>query len=131
MLGKIPGSAQADHITSNFLKAVLHEFYLANIEYFAPYKHHKNRSTEDWDNHKRQRNFCVKLLCNTKRNYFANLNLENISDNRKFWKTIKPYFSKKGIDLNEYLLLERCFHNKRRGDSEKVQRTLYQCRIKS
>ena len=36
-----------------------------------------------------QRKFCVNLLENTKRNYFGNLYLKNISDYRKFWKTIK------------------------------------------
>ena len=36
-------------------------------------KCNKNRSTENWDNYKRQRNVFVKLLCNTKRNYFDNL----------------------------------------------------------
>ena len=36
-------------------------------------KYNKNRSTENWDNYKRQRNVFVKLLRNTKRNYFDNL----------------------------------------------------------
>ena len=30
-------SALADLIPSNFLKAVLHEFYLVDFEYFVPY----------------------------------------------------------------------------------------------
>ena len=32
----------------------------------------------------KQRNFCVSLLRKVKREYFANLNEKNITDNRKF-----------------------------------------------
>ena len=42
-----------------------------------------------------QRNICVKLLRKTKRNYFANLDVNSITDNRKFWQTAKPLFSNK------------------------------------
>ena len=27
-------------------------------------------------------------------NYFSNLNINNYTDNKKFWKTVKPLFSK-------------------------------------
>ena len=30
-----------------------------------------------------------------------------MSDNRKFWKTIKPYFSYKGLNSNKLLLKEK------------------------
>ena len=29
-----------------------------------------------------------------KRNYFNNLNLKEITDNKKFWKTVKPFLTK-------------------------------------
>ena len=47
---------------------------------------------KNWKNYKKQRNFCVDLLGKTKTEYFKNLNVKDLSDNRKFWKTIKPYF---------------------------------------
>ena len=47
---------------------------------------------KNWKNYKKQRNFCVDLLGKTKTEYFKNLNIKDLSDNRKFWKTIKPYF---------------------------------------
>ena len=47
---------------------------------------------KNWKNYKKQRNFCVDLLSKTKTEYFKNLNVKDLSDNRKFWKTIKPYF---------------------------------------
>ena len=52
----------------------------------------KQRSDGNWDNYKKQRNFCVKLLHQTKEKYFSDINVKSISDNKKFWKTIKPFF---------------------------------------
>ena len=42
-----------------------------------------------------QRNYCVNLLKKTKREYFANIKINNIADNKKFWQTVTPYFSDK------------------------------------
>ena len=54
----------------------------------------KNRTEENERGFKKQRNLCVKLLRKTKCNY-QNLDLKNLSDNRKCWKTVKPIFSGK------------------------------------
>ena len=53
-------------------------------------KYNKNRTEENWDSYKKQRNFCVNLLRKTKKDYFNDLNIKNITDNKAFWKTIKP-----------------------------------------
>ena len=66
----------------------------------------KQRSDENWDNHRKQRNYCVKLLCQTKEKYFSNINVKSVSDNKKFWKTIKPFFSNKGLNANNMILIE-------------------------
>ena len=55
---------------------------------------------------KKQRNFCVNLLRKTKTEYFQKLNVKDLSDNRKFWKTIKPFFSNKGLNSNKLMLKE-------------------------
>ena len=56
----------------------------------------KKRSDEHWDNFKKQINLYVKLLCQTKEKYFSDINVKSISDNKKFWKNLKPFFFKKG-----------------------------------
>ena len=38
--------------------------------------------------------------------YYSNLNLNNITDNRKFWKTIAPFFSDKGGTRDKIVLVE-------------------------
>ena len=66
----------------------------------------KKRSDGNWENYKKQRNFCVKLLRQTRGKYFSDINVESISDNKKFWKTIKPFFSNKGLITNNMRLVE-------------------------
>ena len=43
----------------------------------------------------KQRNICVSLIKKAKRNYYENLDLKDINDNKKFWATVKPLFSNK------------------------------------
>ena len=40
----------------------------------------------------KKRNYCVSLLRESKINYYSNRNVKDITDNKKFWKTIKPLF---------------------------------------
>ena len=42
-----------------------------------------------------KRNYCVNRLWKTKREYFANIKINNVADNNKFWQTVKPLFSDK------------------------------------
>ena len=39
--------------------------------------------------------------------FFKNLNVKDLSDNRKLWKTIKPSFSNQGLNSNKPLLKEK------------------------
>lgn len=41
-----------------------------------------------------------------KKNYYANLNLKNIEDNKKFWNTVKPFFSDKSNSDKNITLIE-------------------------
>ena len=35
------------------------------------------------------------------------INAKNIDDNKKFWKTVKPFFSNKGLNSNKLILIEK------------------------
>ena len=52
----------------------------------------KTRNSKNWGNCKKQRNFCANLLKKTKSEYFRNLNIKDLNDNKKFWKKIIPLF---------------------------------------
>ena len=56
--------------------------------------------------YKRQRNFCTKLIKKTKRNFYNNLNVNKITDNKSFWKTVKPSFTEKTLKDEKIVLTE-------------------------
>ena len=88
------------NMTKTLRKATMHRTRLKNI--YICKRNDKNR-----ENYKKQRNFCVDLLRKTKTEYTKNLNVKDLPDNRKFWKTIKSYFSNNGLNINKFLLKEK------------------------
>ena len=84
-------------MTIALTKAIMHSSKLRNI-------FHKTKAKEDWNNYKKQRNFFVNFLCNTKKNYFQKLNIKDLTDNNKFRKAIKPFL---GLNLNKLILREK------------------------
>ena len=55
----------------------------------------KNPTTENRLIYNWQRNFCLSLVRKEKREYFANLNEKDITDNRMFWHIVTPFLSHK------------------------------------
>ena len=51
-----------------------------------------------------QRNYCVSLLRKTKKVYYENLYERKVSDNKLFWKTVKPSLSEK-FNARERIIL--------------------------
>ena len=49
----------------------------------------------------------VNLLRKTKTEYFQKLNVKDLSDNRKIWKTIKPFFTNKSLSSNKLMLKKK------------------------
>ena len=76
----------APFMTKALRKAVMLRTRLRN-------KYNQNRIAENWNNFRRQRNLCVKLFRTEKKRYYNNLDVTLITDNKKFWKTVKPLFS--------------------------------------
>ena len=56
---------------------------------------------------KKQRNFCVNLLRNTKKGYLQKPYVEGLTDNKTFWKAIKPFFNSKGLNSSKLILREK------------------------
>ena len=87
-------------MTKELRKAIMKRSQLKNT-------YNKNHNYENWYLYKKQRNFCVSLLRKTKRNYFKNVKIQDITDNKKFWKTIRPYFSDKGYNQTKITIVEK------------------------
>ena len=60
----------------------------------------KNRPEIDRINFSKPSYYSVSLLRHTKKQYYANLNENDVADNKRFWKTIKHLLSDM-IKLNE------------------------------
>ena len=67
----------------------------------------KKRSSENWQNYKRQRNIYSNILKSTKKTFLETLNINEITDNRKFWKTVKPFFTDKYKIRKNIILTEK------------------------
>ena len=53
-------------------------------------KYNLDRTTISFENYKNQRNICVNLTRKNKTQYLNNTDVKNVTDNQKFWKTIRP-----------------------------------------
>ena len=79
-------------------KAIMHRSYLEN-------KYYKYRTPVHWQANKKQKNYCNRLYKRERKRYYSNLNLSNITDNKKFWNTLKPLFSEKGRGKENIVLV--------------------------
>ena len=80
-------------------KAIMRRSYLRN-------KFLREKTTINREAYKKQRNYCVSLLRNVKSEYFNSLNMNKITDNKAFWKTIGPYFREKSNESSKTTLKE-------------------------
>ena len=86
-------------MTKALCKAIMERSKLRN-------KFNEERNTEDWSEYKRQRHLCSNLLKQSKNRHFNSFNLNDISENKMFWKTIKPFLTEKNKTTNNIILTE-------------------------
>ena len=67
--------------------------------------------------YKKQRNYCVSLMRQNKKQYYGSLNVNHITDNKNFWSAVKPNFSNKILVTNRVILRDG---GKILSDTEKV-----------
>ena len=67
---------------------------------------YKDRSDESYMAYKKQKNFCSRLYKKERKKYYTNLDIKKVADSRKFWKTVKPFLSDKGISKTSIILIE-------------------------
>ena len=54
--------------------------------------------------YKKQRNYCVSLMRQSKKQYYGSLNVNHLTDNKNFWRVVKPNFSNKILGTNRVIL---------------------------
>ena len=79
---------QAPFINKKINKEIMKRAHLRN-------KFLNTKSNIDRKACNEQRNLCVSLIRSEKKNFFSNTNTSDITDNKTFWKTVKPFFTDK------------------------------------
>ena len=69
-------------------------------------RYNLDRTTINFEKYKKERNICVNILPKSKKQYFNKIEVKNVTDNKKFWKTIRPKFSNKCKTANAIVLVE-------------------------
>ena len=87
-------------MTKELRKAIMKRSQVRN-------RYNKNQNYENLYLYKKQRNFCVSLSRKTERNYFKNVKIQDVTDNDKFWKTIRPYFIDNGYNQTKTAAAEK------------------------
>ena len=65
----------------------------------------KTRNSKNWENYKKQKR--LHKFTKKKSEYFHNLNIKDLNDNKMFWKKIKLFVSDKGLETNNIILKEK------------------------
>ena len=82
---------RANHVpymTKNLCKAIMKRSQLEN-------KYIRNSAVENMNKYKKHKNFCSKLYKKERKKFYSQLDIKNITDNKLFWKTMKPFLSDK------------------------------------
>ena len=66
----------------------------------------RGKTTESKTAYNKQRNYYVNLVCNEKKNYYGNIDITKITDNKKLWKIIHPLFSSKTNNSDKITLIK-------------------------
>ena len=90
---------QSNFMTGKLSKAIMKRSKLRN-------RFLKEKSEASRKAYNIQRNYSVNLLKKTKREYCANIKINNIADHKKFWQTVKPLFSDKINHIETNLKLQ-------------------------
>ena len=95
---KVLRSNQAPYMTKALRKAIMRRSELES-------KYFKNKTNENKARFKKQKKICSKLYKKERKKFYSNLELNEITDNKLFWKTIKPLLSEKCIQSSKISLV--------------------------
>ena len=85
---KTIGNNQPPFVTKEIRKAIMTRLRLLS-------KVRKEKTEKNYTTYTKQRDFSVYFVRKILKNFFNNLNVKCITDNKTFWKIVKPYFSNK------------------------------------
>ena len=66
----------------------------------------KNRNDYNKREFSKQRNYYVSLFTKSEKLYYSNLDEKKVTDNKTFWKTIKPFLSDKTVSKEKVMKMK-------------------------
>ena len=96
---KVVRANEVPYMTKALRKAIAPRSKLEN-------RYYKCKTVETQKAYKRHKNFCSRLYKKERKRYYINLDVKKVSDNKSFWKTIKPFLSDKGTGKDNITLIE-------------------------
>ena len=87
------------YITKEMRKAIMRRTQLQN----RVFRYGNQTDIIAFNKHK---NYCNRLAKRERKKYYNNINEKDVTDNKKFWNTMKPFFSDKGGTRDQIMLLE-------------------------
>ena len=91
---KLLRANHAPYITKTLRKAIMRRSQLET-------KYLKTKTQTDLKLYKKHKNVCSKLYNNEGRKYYESLDMKNVLDSKKFWKTIGPFLSDKNTVFSQ------------------------------
>ena len=84
----------APYITKTLRKAIMRRSQLET-------KYLKTKTQTDLKLYKKHKNFCSKLYKKERGKYCESLDMKNVLDSKKFWKTMRPFLSDKNTVFSQ------------------------------
>ena len=91
---------------SNFMKKGLRKAMVHRSK--LKKKLYKLKTESAHAEYRKERNLCIYLIKKAKKEYYSKLNLKNTTDNKRFWRTVKPLFPDNSIFQDELVVAEKC-----------------------
>ena len=85
-------------MTKNLRKAYMKRSQFEN-------KYITNSTVENMNKYKKHKKFCSKLNKKERKKFYSQFDIKNITDNKLFWKTMKPFLSEKCTSTSEISLV--------------------------
>ena len=89
---------EVPYMTKALRKAIATRSQLEN-------RYYRHKTAESKWIYKKQKNYVSRLYKIERRKYYTNLDIKKITDNKRFWSTMKPFFSDKGAGTKSNITL--------------------------
>ena len=96
---KLLRANEVPYMTKALRKAIATRSRLEN-------RFHRLKTSDSKKAFKKQRNYCSRLYKKERKRFYDKLDSKCITDNKLFWKTVKPFFTDKGLSKRTITLIK-------------------------